>query len=57
MAKDNQTQIKKLLTDLEKETDKRSKQKIRAELRRLGHRGGLNRPKTKKAKKTKKKKA
>ena len=55
MAKDKQTQIKELLGKLEKSTDKREKQKIRSELRSLGHMGGLNRPR-KKAKEVSKKK-
>lgn len=45
MAKDNQKQIKSLLTQLEKSTDKKEKRKIRANLRALGHRGGLGKAK------------
>lgn len=57
MAKNNQKEIKELLTQLEKAADRGKKQKIRAELRSLGHKGGLNKPKGKKVKKAKKKKA
>jgi len=46
-------EIQELLSKLEKGTDKREKQKIRAQLRSLGHKGGLNKPKGKKAKKKK----
>lgn len=53
MAKEKEKQetIKKMLIQLEKSTDKREKQKIRAKLRSLGHRGGLNRSKGKAPKK------
>lgn len=54
MAKE-EVQIKELLGKLEKETDKKEKQKIRAQLRSLGHRGGLAKPKSKKKKAAKKK--
>ena len=55
MAKtqNNQTQIKELLGKLEKSSDKREKQKIRSELRSLGHKGGLNKTKKATKKKTK----
>ena len=55
MSKNNQVKIKKLLTDLERSTGKKEKRHIRASLRKLGHRGGLNRgKKTKKVSKSKK---
>ena len=55
MSKNSQVKIKKLLTDLEKSTGKREKHRIRASLRKLGHRGGLNRgKKTKKVSKSEK---
>ncbi len=58
MAKKNvATQIKKLLERLRKSEDKTEKSKIRAKLRKLGHRGGLNLPKKKAAKKKPTKKA
>ena len=51
-----ETKIKELLGKLEKATDKREKQKIRAELRSLGHKGGLGKGagRPKKVKKVKK---
>lgn len=59
MAKqDKKTQIKELLSKLEKAQDQKEKRGIRVELRKLGHRGGLGkgagRPKKKVSKKKKK---
>jgi len=56
MVKQNKkTQIKELLVKLEKSNDPVAKRKIRSDLRKLGHKGGLNHPKkVKKVKKTKK---
>lgn len=50
MAKE---EIKQLLTKLEKETVRGNKQKIRAKLRSLGHKGGLRKVKKKTTKKKK----
>jgi len=56
MAKKNATtQIKELLGKLEKSTDQTEKRNIRSELRKLGHRGGLNKPRKKASKKKTKK--
>jgi len=54
MAKEKQ--IKELLGKLEKSMDSSEKRTIRKQLRSLGHKGGLNRPKGKKKKATKKQK-
>ena len=51
-----QNQIKELLIKLGKSQDQKEKREIRKELRSLGHRGGLNRPRKKKKAKVAKKK-
>jgi len=52
MAKqDNKTQIKELLTKLEKAQDPQEKRKIRMKLRKLGHKGGLGKGTGRKKKK------
>ena len=50
MAKTKEIQIKELLVKLEKSTNDKQKRMIRKDLRSLGHKGGLNKPKGKKAK-------
>ena len=44
MAKTKEIQIKELLVKLEKSTNDKQKRMIRKDLRSLGHRGGLNKP-------------
>lgn len=47
--------VSELLVKLGKATEQQEKREIRAELRSLGHRGGLNKPRKKKKAKTAKK--
>ena len=57
MVKQNKkTQIKELLVKLEKSNNQAAKRKIRSDLRKLGHKGGLHPKKAKRVKVAKVKK-